>query len=95
MQSLARPKLNSAYFLLMLCLGTPSMEKSFDDEKSMSSEDLLSKTLSALERAVAFYSKDYDKVNLDTIFGLRMCQGKTNRFIMCNKICKRDNVLIS
>ena len=42
-----------------------------------SNDDTLTKeTLSALERVVAFYERDYHSVNLDGVFGLRFAEGK-------------------
>ena len=32
-------------------------------------------TLAALEKTIAFYSQNIDKVNLDSVFGLRVGQG--------------------
>eukprot|EP00794_Sanderia_malayensis_P020340 gene20340-22342_t len=39
----------------------------------------------ALEKAVEFYSKHFNEVNLDSIFGLRLCQGALHKAILLSK----------
>ena len=37
----------------------------------------LNESLTALEKAIGFFEKNYDQINLDGIFGLRVAQGRS------------------
>ena len=74
--------INFSYYLSylvisLLCLYQGESVKSVDDFQlsNVKANGWTDKILDSLEKAVQFYSSNIEKVNLDSVFGLRVGQG--------------------
>ncbi len=69
MKSLIRN--HTILFLSLVYLVTPSHSEHFTQAKN----DWISRVLISLDKVIEFFFRDYDSVNLDGIFGLRVAEG--------------------
>ncbi len=58
--------------LSLICFVTPSQ---FEEDFTRGNADWISRVLISLNKVVDFFRKDYDSVNLDGVFGLRVAEG--------------------
>ncbi len=58
--------------LSLICFVTPSQ---FEEDFTRGNTDWISRVIISLNKVVDFFRKDYDSVNLDGVFGLRVAEG--------------------
>lgn len=69
----------SAFFILVIQAESRALSKK--EDKNIK---LFERTLSALQKAVNFYNKDYDLINFDSLLGLRVAQGSLQQILIDN-----------
>lgn len=69
----------SAFSILVIQAESKALSKREDKNTK-----LFERTLSALQKGLNFYHKDYDSINFDSLLGLRVAQGSLRRILIDN-----------